>query len=78
MPRLQYFMGDLYPNLGSYNDTTAQTIPLPSDVSAIDQNDQAGWAAAATPANVGSVHMNSHYFGLLIIVGTILLLGIRF
>ena len=78
MGRVNFFMGDLYPNLGSYNDTTAQTIPLPQDVAAIDQNNTAAWANMSTPPNVGSVHMNSHYFGLLIIVGTILLLGIRF
>lgn len=70
-------MGDLYPNLGHYNDTTSQTIPLPSDVVAIDQNDSSGRASAQTPPNIGHVDMNNHYFGLLIIVATILLLGIR-
>ena len=36
--RLTYYMGDLYPNLGNYNDTTATTIPLPQDVAAIDKD----------------------------------------
>lgn len=78
MGRVNYYMGDLYPNLGSYNNTTSMTIPLPQDVAAIDQNDDGAQAAAAAPPQVSQVHMNNHYFGLLIIVATILLLGIRF
>jgi len=69
-------MGDLYPNLGSYNDTTAQTVPIPADVAAIDQDDYNG-AIVNVPSNVTQTHMSNHYFGLLIIAATILLLGIR-
>jgi hypothetical protein len=76
MPRLSYWMGDLYPNLGSYNDTTAQTVPIPADVAAIDQDDQDGVITAAPP-NVTQTHMSNHYFGLLIVCAVILLLGIR-
>jgi hypothetical protein len=76
MPRLSYWMGDLYPNIGNYNNTTAQTVPLPSDVSAMDQDNYDG-AIQNVPPNVTSQHMSSHYFGLLIICATILLLGIR-
>jgi hypothetical protein len=76
LPRLSYFMGDLYPNLGSYNDTTAQTIPLPGDVAAMDQDNYNG-IILNTPTNINSNHMQNHYFGLLIIVGTIIILGIR-
>jgi hypothetical protein len=76
MPRLSYWMGDLYPNLGQYNDTTAQTVPLPQDVAAMDADDYDG-ALIKVPSNVTGNHMNSHYFGLLIICATILLLGIR-
>lgn len=78
MPRLNYFMGDLYPNLGGYNDTHAQTVPLPSDVVALDQDNDVMEAVAAAPdPNIGAQHLSNHYFGLLIIAGTILLLGIR-
>ena len=76
MPRLSYWMGDLYPNLGSYNNTGAQTVPIPADVAAMDQDDYNG-AIVNVPPNVTSNHMQSHYFGLLIICATILLLGIR-
>lgn len=76
MPRLSYWMGDLYPNLGNYNDTTAQTVPIPADVAAIDQDNYDG-AIANVPANVTQTHMSNHYFGLMIIAATILLLGIR-
>lgn len=78
MARLSYFMGDLYPNLGNYNDTTSQTVPIPQDVAAIDQ-DQASWMAGqiAPDPNVSKQDMNNHYWGLLIIVATILMLGIR-
>lgn len=78
MPRLSYFMGDLYPNLGSYNDTTAQTVPLPADIMALDQDNTSMNAAAAAPdPNIGGQHIANHYWGLLIIAATILLLGIR-
>jgi hypothetical protein len=78
MPRLSYYMGDLYPNLGGYNDTTAQTVPLPSDVMAIDQdNDVMNSLAVAPDPNIGGQHLSNHYFGLLIVCGTILLLGVR-
>lgn len=76
MPRLSYYMGDLYPNLGSYNNTSAQTVPLPSDVAAIDQDNYDG-VILKTPPNVNENHVKNHYFGLILIVGTILLLGIR-
>jgi hypothetical protein len=78
MARLSYFMGDLYPNLGNYNDTTAQTVPLPQDVAAIDQ-DSSTWMAGqiAPDPTIGKQDVSNHYFGLLIIVGTIILLGIR-
>jgi hypothetical protein len=76
MPRLSYWMGDLYPNVGQYNDTTAQTVPAPSDVAAMDADDYDG-AIQNVPTNVTGNHMQSHYFGLLIICATILLLGIR-
>jgi len=69
-------MGDLYPNLGSYNDTTATTIPLPQDVAAIDK-DSFDPAINAVQPNISGNHMQNHYFGLIIIVATILLLGIR-
>jgi len=74
--RLTYYMGDLYPNLGSYNDTTATTIPLPQDVAAIDKDSFDPAINAVQPAVSGN-HMQNHYFGLLIIASTILLLGIR-
>jgi hypothetical protein len=78
MPRLSYYMGDLYPNLGGYNDTTAQTVPLPSDVMALDQdNDVLNAVAAAPDPNIGGQHLSNHYFGLLIVCATILLLGVR-
>jgi hypothetical protein len=78
MPRLNYFMGDLYPNLGNYNDTTAQTVPLPQDLIAIDQDNQSYAAAQNVPdPNINSKHMSNHYWGLLIIAATILILGIR-
>lgn len=76
MARLSYWMGDLYPNLGSYNNTTAQTVPIPADVAAVDQDNYDGALQNVAP-NVTSNHMSSHYFGLLIICATILLLGIR-
>jgi hypothetical protein len=76
MPRLSYWMGDLYPNLGSYNNTTAQTVPIPADVAAIDADDYDG-AIVNVPANVTQTHMSNHYFGLLIVCAVILLLGIR-
>lgn len=74
--RLTYYMGDLYPNLGNYNDTTATTIPLPQDVAAIDKANFDGVIQNVQP-DVSQVHMNSHYFGLIIIAASILLLGIR-
>ena len=78
MPRLNYFMGDLYPNLGNYNDTTSQTVPLPADIMALDQDNASMNAAAEAPdPNIGQHHIQNHYFGLLIIAATILLLGIR-
>lgn len=78
MPRLSYFMGDLYPNLGNYNDTTSQTVPLAVDVMALEQDNQVQAAVQAAPdPNVNATHMSNHYFGLLIIAATILLLGVR-
>jgi hypothetical protein len=78
MARLSYFMGDLYPNLGNYNDTTSQTVPLPQDVAAIDQ-DPSTWSAGqkVPDPNVSGNDMKNHYWGLMIIVATILMLGIR-
>lgn len=78
MPRLSYYMGDLYPNLGNYNDTTSQTVPLAVDVAVLEQDNNVQAAVAAAPdPNINKNHMNQHYFGLLIIAGTILLLGVR-
>jgi hypothetical protein len=69
-----FYLGDLYPNLG-YMTTRATTIPEPADQVVMTQKDQD--LAAANPLDVDQHDMRNHYFALIIVCGTILLLGIR-
>jgi hypothetical protein len=75
MPRLEYYMGDLYPQMGNMS-TRLESVPLPADQAAITQDDQDA-LVANYPVNVTSTQMNSHYFGLVIICAVILMLGVR-
>lgn len=69
-----FYLGDLYPNMG-YMTTRASTIPEPGDQASMTKNNQD--VAIANPLKVGDQEVKGHYFGLIIIVGVILLLGIR-
>jgi|1185.fasta_scaffold1230396_1 hypothetical protein len=69
-----FYMGDLYPNLG-YMTTRANTIPEPQDQVVFTQRNQD--QAMNNPLGVDNHAMRKHYWALLIIVATILLLGVR-
>jgi hypothetical protein len=69
-----FYLGDLYPNLG-YMTTRASTIPEPQDQTSLTNNDQD--VAVKNPLNIGSHELKGHYFGLIIVIGVILLLGAR-
>ena len=69
-----FFMGDLYPNMGMMT-TRATTIPEPGDQASMTKNNQD--IAIAHPIAVSGEQVKGHYFGLIIIVGVLLLLGVR-
>jgi hypothetical protein len=69
-----FYMGDLYPNMG-YMTTRATTIPEPGDQASMTKNNQD--VAVANPITVSPDAVKGHYFGLIIIIGVLLLLGVR-
>lgn len=69
-----FYLGDLYPNMG-YMTTRASTIPEPGDQASMTKNNQD--VAIAHPLKVDDSAVKGHYFGLIIVVGVILLLGTR-
>jgi hypothetical protein len=69
-----FYLGDLYPNMG-YMTTRASTIPEPGDQASMTKNNQD--VAIAHPIAVDDTQVRGHYFGLIIIVGVILMLGAR-
>jgi hypothetical protein len=69
-----FYFGDLYPNM-SYMSTRANTIPEANDQVVMTQRSQG--VVMDNPLGVDNFAMKGHYTGLLIMVATILLLGIR-